>query len=242
MNYWSNTPKFAVSLLKALYGDAATKENDWAFHYLPKLERKHSWTEIWDDMYRGTIKGMFAFGMNGVAIGPNSQKNIDALKKADWLVVCEIYPDETSEFWKSPGVTAEEMKTIPTTVYRLPGAGFAEKDGTFVNSARWLQWKNAALPPPGEARLDQEILARIFLGVRELYQKEGGKFPDAILNATWNYTDPPNPSLVRSRARDQRSRSDAPASNCPASAGCATTVPPPAATGSSAARGPKRVP
>ncbi len=130
-------------------------------------------------MYRGTIKGMFAFGMNGVAIGPNSQKNIDALKKADWLVVCEIYPDETSEFWKSPGITAEEMKRIPTTVYRLPGAGFAEKDGTFVNSARWLQWKNAALPPPGEAKLDQEILARIFLRVRELYQKEGGKFPDA---------------------------------------------------------------
>ena len=98
------------------------------------------------------VKGLLAFGMNGVAIGPNSQKNIDALKKADWLVVCEIYPDETSEFWRSPGITPEEMKQIQTTVYRLPGAGFAEKDGTFVNSARWLQWKNAALPPPGMAQ------------------------------------------------------------------------------------------
>ena len=196
MNYWANTPKFAVSLLKSMYGDAAKKENDWAFHYLPKIERKHSWTEIWDDMYAGKVKGTFAFGMNGVAIGPNSQKNINALKKTDWLVVCEIYPDETSEFWKSPGVTADEMKKIPTTVYRLPGAGFAEKDGTFVNSARWLQWKNAALPPPGDAKLDQEILARIFLGVRELYRKEGGEFPDPILNVTWNYTDPTNPSLA----------------------------------------------
>ena len=146
-------------------------------------------------MYRGHVKGLLAFGMNGVAIGPNSQKNIDALKKADWLVVCEIYPDETSEFWKSPGITAEEMKQIQTTVYRLPGAGFAEKDGTFVNSARWLQWKSAALPPPGMAKLDQEILARIFLKVRELYKKEGGKFPDPVLNATWSYTDPHNPSL-----------------------------------------------
>src|SRR5438093_8241345 len=35
-NYWSNTPKFAVSFLKAMYGDAARKENDWAFHYMPK--------------------------------------------------------------------------------------------------------------------------------------------------------------------------------------------------------------
>jgi len=194
-NYWSNTPKFAVSLLKAMFGDAARKENDWAFHYLPKIDRRYSWAEIWDDMYKGHVKGLLAFGMNGVAIGPNSTKNIDALKKAEWLVVCEIYPDETSEFWKSPGITPDEMKQIQTSVYRLPGAGFAEKDGTFVNSARWLQWKNAALPPPGLAKLDQEILARIFLKVRELYQKEGGKFPDPVLHATWNYTDPGNPSL-----------------------------------------------
>ncbi len=89
---------------------------------------------------------MLAFGMNGVAIGPDSKKNIDALKKADWLVVGEIYPDETSEFWKSPGITTDEMKQIQTTVYRLPCAGFAEKDGSFTNSARWLLWKNAAVP------------------------------------------------------------------------------------------------
>jgi len=195
-NYWSNTSKFAVSFLKTMYGDAATKDNQWAFQYLPKIDRNYGWVQIWDSMYRGAIKGLFAFGMNGVMVGPDSRKNIDALKKADWLVVGEIYPDETSEFWRAPGTTPDEMKNIKTTVYRLPCAGFAEKDGTFVNSARWLQWKNAALPPPGEAKLDQEILARIFLKVRELYQKEGGKFPDPILHLTWGYTDPHNPSLA----------------------------------------------
>ncbi len=194
-NYWSNTPQFAVSFQKAMYGGAAKKENGWAFDYLPKVDREYSWAHIWDDMYRGKVKGLLAFGMNGVAIGPNSQKNIDALKKAEFLVVCDIYPEETSDFWRSPGVSAEEMKNIKTEVYRLPGAGFAEKDGTFVNSARWLQWKWAAVPPPGDARLDQEIVARIFLKVRDLYRKEGGKFPDPILNLTWNYTIPENPSL-----------------------------------------------
>jgi formate dehydrogenase major subunit len=194
-NYWSNTPKFAVSFLKALYGDAATKENDFAFDYMPKVDRNYSWTQIWDNMYRGSVKGIFAFGMNGVAIGPDSQKNIDALKKADWLVVGEIYPDETSEFWRSPGITPEEMKTINTTVYRLPCAGFAEKDGSMTNSARWLQWKNVAVPPPGQARLDQDIVAQIFLKVRELYQTQGGKFPDPILNLTWSYTSPQHPAL-----------------------------------------------
>src|SRR6266699_486171 len=179
-----------------MYGDAATKQNDWAFHYLPKVDRNYSWTYLWDNMYNGIVKCIFAFGMNGVAIGPDSKKNIDALKNADWLVVGEIYPDETSEFWRSPGISTDEMKKIQTTVYRLPCAGFAEKDGTFTNSARWLQWKNAALPMPGNCRLDQAIVAEIFLKVRDLYKKEVGKFPDAILKLTWNYTDPSNPSLA----------------------------------------------
>jgi anaerobic selenocysteine-containing dehydrogenase len=139
-NYWSNTPKFMVSFLKSLYGDSAQKENDFNYQHLPKIDRKFSWTDMWDEMYAGKVKGLFAFGMNGVAIGPNSRKNIEALKKADFLVVCELYPEETAEFWQAPGITKDDMKKINTTVYRLPGAGFAEKDGTFVNSARWLQW------------------------------------------------------------------------------------------------------
>src|SRR5438067_3778449 len=195
-NYWSNTPKFMVSFLKSLYGDSAKKENDFNFHHLPKIDRKFDWTEMWDEMYAGKVKGLLAFGMNGVAIGPNSRKNIEALKKADFLVVCDLYPEETAEFWNAPGTTNDQMKKINTTVYRLPGAGFAEKDGTFVNSARWLQWKYIAVPPPGDAKVDQEILARIFLKVRELYQKEGGMFPDPILNLTWSYTTPENPSLA----------------------------------------------
>src|ERR1700732_4509472 len=165
-NYYSNTPKFAASYLKALYGDAATKQNGWAFDYLPKVDRNYSWVQMWDDMYNGTVKGMLAFGMNGVAIGPNSKKNID------------------------------EMKHMQTTVYRLPCAGFAEKDGSFTNSARWLLWKNAAVPTPGDARLDQAIVAQIFLKIRELYKKEGGKFPDPILNLTWNYSNPTSPPLA----------------------------------------------
>ena len=196
-NYYSNTSKFAVSLMKTMYGDAATKQNQWAFDYLPKVDRDYSWVHLWDDMYKGNVKGMLAFGMNGVAIGPDSNKNIDALKKAEFLVVGEIYPDETSEFWRSPRVVQQgDMKQIQTTVYRLPCAGFAEKDGSFTNSARWLIWKNAAVPTPGDCRLDQAIVAQIFLRVRDLYKKDGGKYPDPIVNLTWGYTDPQNPSLL----------------------------------------------
>ena len=196
-NYYSNTPKFFVSLMKGFYGDAATKENGFGFDYLPKAGKDCSWTHIWEDMYDGKVKGMFAFGMNGVMIGPDTNKNINALKKADWLVVGEIYEDETSDFWRAPGITKDEQKTINTTVYRLPCAGFAEKDGSMTNSARWVTWKYAAVPPPGEARLDQDIVADIFLRVRDLYRKEGGKFPDPILNLSWAYADAAHPPLTQ---------------------------------------------
>jgi len=197
MNYWGNTPKFAVSFLKAMYGDGATKQNGWAYDYLPKVDRNYSWVHLWDNMLNGVVKGIFAFGMNGVAIGPDTKKNIDALKKADFLVVGELYPDETSEFWtEKAGNSKDEIAKIQTTVYRLPCAGFAEKDGTFTNSARWLQWKNAALPLPSTCMLDQEMVARIFLKVREMYRKDGGKYPDPILKLTWAYTNPQNPSLA----------------------------------------------
>ncbi len=82
-------------------------------------------------------------------------------------------------------------------MYRLPCAGFAEKDGSMTNSARWVTWKYAAVPPPGQARLDQDIVAQIFLRVRDLYKKEGGKFPDPILNLSWAYADAAHPPLTQ---------------------------------------------
>jgi formate dehydrogenase major subunit len=195
-NYWSNTPRFMVSMFKAFYGDNATKDNDFGFHWWPKISRRYSWVEQFDRMYKGEIKGFMAFGMNAVMIGPNSKKTVDAMKKLDWAVVCEVFDDETSNFWQYPGTTKDEMKNINTTVYQLPGAGFAEKDGTFVNSARWLQWKYIAVPSPGEAKMDQEILARIYLKVKDLYAKEGGKNPDPIMKLSWAYSNPLNPSLT----------------------------------------------
>src|SRR5208282_3352514 len=57
------------------------------------------------------------------------------------------------------------------------------------------QWKWKAVDAPGHAKSDQEIIARIFLAVRELYRKEGGALPEAVLNVSWNYTNPAAPDL-----------------------------------------------
>jgi formate dehydrogenase major subunit len=111
-------------------------------------------------------------------------------------VVVENVETETSIFWKAPAqYDPPDPSKIATEVYLLPAADFAEKDGTFTTSARWIQWKWKALDPPGQAKSDQEILARIFLAVRDLYKKEGGALPEPLTNLSWGYTNPVEPDL-----------------------------------------------
>ncbi len=207
MNYWQNYPKFMVSLLKAAYGKAATKDNDFGYSWLPKIDGNYSWMYIFDDMYRGDStrvggkepgpEGLITFGMNPVGLGPNSKKMVAALSKQKWMVVIENVETEAAIFWKAPKeYEGPEASQIQTEVFLLPAADFAEKDGTFTNSARWLQWKWKALDPPGKAKADQEILARVYLAVRDLYQKEGGALPEQVLSVSWSYPDPLNPELA----------------------------------------------
>ena len=209
MNYWQNTPKFMVSLLKAAWGKAATPENEFGYQWLPKMDGPYSWAHMFDDMYRGSSKraggdepgpeGLLSFGMNPVGTGPNSAKMIAALAKLKWLVVVENSETETASFWKAPKeYGTPDAGKIQTEVFLLPAALFAEKDGSFTNSARWAQWKWKAVEPPGQAKADQEILARLFLAVRDLYKKEGGKLPEAVANVSWAYT---NPAVARPRPR-----------------------------------------
>ena len=205
MNFWSNSDRFVVSQLKAYYGKAATKENDFGYAWHPKLPQgaapgtyeNWSWAFIFDHMYNGKMEGFISFGMNPVNGGPHSRKVVAALSKLKWLVVAENFETETSAFWKREilQLNNEKPEGVKTEVFLLPAANFAEKDGAFVNSARWMQWKYKAVDPPGDAKRDQEIVARIFLKVRELYQKEGGKAPEPILNLNWWYTNAAQPSL-----------------------------------------------
>ncbi len=203
MNYWSNTPKFVVSLLKAYYGARATPDNDFGYDFLPKIGEghNHSWGYLYDRMSKGEVEGLISFGMNPVANGPNSAKMLAALAKLKWLIVVENFETETASFWKAKDLARESLAgaaasaEIDTEVFLLPAACFAEKDGAFVNSSRWLQWKEAAAPPPGDAKPDQEILGRLFLAVRALYQAEGGAGVDSLTAMSWDYATPSSPAL-----------------------------------------------
>jgi formate dehydrogenase major subunit len=195
LSYWQNTPKFHVSFMKAWWGDAATAENNWAYDYLPKVDKLYDMLQMYELMHQGKVNGYLAQGFNPLAAAPNKAKMTASLSKLKFLVIMDPLATETSEFWRNYGELNDvDSAKIQTEVFRLPTTCFAEEDGALVNSARWLQWHWKGANPPGEARSDIEIMAGIFTRMRSMYAKEGGAFPDPILNLTWKYAQPQSPS------------------------------------------------
>jgi formate dehydrogenase major subunit len=195
MSYWQNYPKFHVSLMKAFYGKAATKENDFAYDWLPKLDKTYDVLTVFHLMSEGKLNGYVCQGFNPLASIPHKEKLIEGLSKLKFLVTIDPLVTETSNFWQSHGeLNPVEPAKIETEVFRLPSSCFAEEDGSLVNSGRTLQWHWRAADPPGEAKNDPEILAELFTRIRALYAKEGGTVPEPILNLTWDYKIPRSPS------------------------------------------------
>jgi formate dehydrogenase major subunit len=190
--FGANYKKFMVSLLKSWFGDNANATNDFAFDHLPKPASDSSWLSIFDAALRGKMEGIMLSGMTATSIGPDSNQVLEALSKLKWLCVMDAYATTSSEFWRAPGLDA---KSIQTEVLMLPATHWIEKDGSFTNSGRWAQWKEQVLPPEGEARHDHWIFAEVFQRVRDLYQQQGGKYPDPILQLQMPYKDPRRPEL-----------------------------------------------
>ena len=172
--------------MKSFYGDKATKENDFGYAWLPKLDptQDASWLNLFDEMYKGTFTGFFAWGMNPACSSANAGKVRQALAKLDWMVNVNVFDNETGSFWKGPGM---DPKKIKTEVFQLPCAAFLEKEGSISNSGRWMQWRWKATNPPGDARPDGDIIYDLFKKVQGPYKKEKGAFPDPILNLKWDY-------------------------------------------------------
>lgn len=195
MSFWQNYPKFFVSLQKAWWGNAATKENDWAFNYLPKWDKGYDILMAFELMNQGKLNGYICQGFNPVGSFPNKKKIVAGLSKLKYLVIIDPLVTETSEFWKNYGEYNDvKSEDIQTTVFRFPSTCFAEESGSLTNSSRWLQWHWQGAQPPGEAKGDPEIIAEIFTRMKAAYAKEGGAFPDPIVNLTWNYKVPHSPS------------------------------------------------
>jgi formate dehydrogenase major subunit len=185
-NWWQNRGKYMTSYLKAIYGSKATKENDFGYQWLPKLDpgMNGSWLMIFDNMAKNKYKGFFAWGQNPACSGANTNKVRHALAKLDWMVTVNIFDNETASFWKGPDLDPGKIKT---EVFLLPAAISYEKEGSISNSGRWAQWRNKAVNPLGQAKPDAEIIHELFQRLKAMYAKEGGALPEQLINLTWNY-------------------------------------------------------
>jgi formate dehydrogenase major subunit len=196
MSYWQNYKKFFVSFQKSMWGDAATADNSFAYDYLPKLDVPgYDVLRAFDMMHQGKMNGYFCQGFNPLLSFPNRKKITTALSKLKFLVVMDPLQTETARFWENHGdFNNVDTASIQTEVFQLPSTCFAEDTGSLTNSGRQLHWHWAGGTPPGEAKNDTWIMAQIYLRLKALYQKEGGAVPEPILNLTWNYKNPDEPT------------------------------------------------
>jgi formate dehydrogenase major subunit len=188
--WWSESKKYIVSLLKAWYGEHATQDNGWAFQHLPRLTGDHSHLTSVVNMIDGDVKGYFVMGENPTVGSPHASMQREGLRNLEWLVVRDLAMIETAEFWKtSPEHERGEVKTedIATEVFFFPAAAHTEKEGSFTNTQRLLQWRHKAMEPPGDARSELHFIYHLGRRLKELYAESSDPRDRALLDLTWDY-------------------------------------------------------
>jgi formate dehydrogenase major subunit len=199
--FWANMSTYLVSLLKAWWGEAATEDNDFCYDYLPRLTGSHSTYETVVAQMEGTCKGYFLMGENPAVGSANGRMQRLGLANLDWLVVRDLAMIESATFWQNgPEIETQEMRTqdIGTEVFFMPAAAHTEKNGSFTNTQRMLQWHHQAVEPAGDARselwfayhLGRRIRAKLAPGGLGGVPPEGAvtdEMDRPVLDLTWDY-------------------------------------------------------
>jgi formate dehydrogenase major subunit len=188
--WWNNMPKYVISLLKAYYGQAATPENDYCFDLLPKLSGDYSFQRMLVMMKDGAMKGLFCMGENPAVGGMNARFAREALANLEWLVVREGYEVETAAFWyDAPEVRRGDVRPqdIRTEIFLLPAAITPEKEGSYTNTQRLVQWHDKAVEPPGDARSEPWFLYYLGKRLKALYADDSSVRGRQLQALTWDY-------------------------------------------------------
>ena len=190
--WWSHFNEYAVSLLKAWFGDAATEENGYGFGALPKISGNHSHFPTMMRALDGGLKGLFVMGQNPAVGSQNAGLQRRALASMDWLVVRDLSELETATFWReSPEVRSGELRPedIKTEVFLMPAASHIEKEGSFTNTQRLLQWRDKALEAPGDARSELWFMHHLAKRVKRHYAGSARRRDWGIRNLKWDYPE-----------------------------------------------------
>jgi formate dehydrogenase major subunit len=188
--FWGEMRSYMISLMKAWWGAAATAENDYCFDYLPRLTGSHSTYDTVMEQIAGTVKGYMLFGQNPAVGSANSRMQRLGMSKLDWLVVRDFSLIESATWWKDgPEIESGEMRTedLETEVFFFPAAAHIEKDGTFTNTQRMLQWHHKAQEPVGDQRSDLWFTHELGRRIRERLVDSTDEMDRPLLDLTWDY-------------------------------------------------------
>ncbi len=188
--FWGNMRAYAVSLLKSYWGEAATKDNDYCFDYLPRLTGDHSTYPTVVDMIEGKVKGYFVIGENPAIGSANGKMQRLGMANLDWLVVRDLTMIESATFWKDgPEIATGELRTedIGTEVFFLPAASHVEKSGSFTNTQRLLQWHHKAVEPPGDCTSELKFYFDLGVKIRQKLAGSTEEMDRPLLDLVWDY-------------------------------------------------------
>jgi formate dehydrogenase major subunit len=189
--FWAAADAYTVSLLKSYWGDAATAENDFCFDYLPRLTGDHGTYETAMLMNDGKVDGFFVVGQNPAVGSANGKLQRLGMAKLKWLVVRDFQAIESATFWKDgPEIATGELKTeeIATEVFLFPAAAHTEKDGSFTQTQRMLQWHHKALDPPGDARSELHFFFHLGRMLKQRLEDSKADRDRPVRDLVWNYS------------------------------------------------------
>jgi formate dehydrogenase major subunit len=188
--FWGNMRSYAVSLLKSYWGEHATEENDFRFSHLPRLTGDHGTYKTVLNQIAGDCKGYFLVGENPAVGSANGRMQRFGLANLEWLVVRDLRMIESATFWQNgPEIETGEMSTedIGTEVFLLPAAAHTEKEGSFTNTQRLLQWRHKAVDPPGDARSELWFYYHLGRIIKEKLAASTDPRDLPIQEITWDY-------------------------------------------------------
>jgi formate dehydrogenase major subunit len=188
--FWTAADTYLISLMKAWFGNAARADNDYGFGWLPRITGDHSNYQTILDMLDGKVEGYFLLGQNPVVGSANGKLQRMAMSHLKWLVVRDLNLIESATFWKDgPEIATGERRTedIATEVFFLPAAAHTEKDGTFTQTQRLLQWHHKAVDPVGDCRSELHFFYHLGRMLRERLATSRLARDEPLQRLAWDY-------------------------------------------------------
>ena len=188
--FWRNADTYVVSLLKEYWGESATQDNDFCFDYLPRINGDHGTYRTVMDMVDGKVFGYFLLGQNPAVGSAHGRLQRLGMANLDWLVVRDLAMIDSATFWKNaPEIETGEIvpEQCRTEVFFFPAASHVEKEGTFTQTQRMLQWREKAVEPTGDQRSELWFFYHLGRRIRQRLAGSTDERDRPLLDLAWDY-------------------------------------------------------